>query len=210
MQSLGETQIDLGAAIVPPPTSILEHSRESGSRSPLVGQEGDINDAVIDNIVEEDSEGNKVVFFLWCTTQCHVLSCCGLHVVYDLEEGELEEESQAGQSVPPTASEPLEVHLAIPTLTSATATAQQQQQQTQSSASGQATAAAAAEQAGVEKTLPQREEKAQQQASTSGGASEQGTSSGGAGEESEAATAGPVKRKLQPIVWEPSTSCEYT
>lgn len=54
IQSLGETQIDLGAAIVPPPTtSLMEHSRDS--RSPLVGQEGDINDAVIDNIVEEDS-----------------------------------------------------------------------------------------------------------------------------------------------------------
>ena len=56
IQSLGETHIDLGAvAIVPPPTtSLMEHSR-GDSRSPLVGQEGDINDTVIDNIVEEDS-----------------------------------------------------------------------------------------------------------------------------------------------------------
>ena len=67
IQSLGETQIDLGAAIVPPPTtstSLMDHSRDS--RSPLVGQEGDINDTVIDNIVEEDSsveddeEGERV------------------------------------------------------------------------------------------------------------------------------------------------------
>ena len=55
MQTLGETQIDLGAAIVPPPTVLLEPSHDSRSHSPLVGQEGDINDAVIDNIVEEDS-----------------------------------------------------------------------------------------------------------------------------------------------------------
>ena len=57
MQSLGETQIDLGApALVPPPTSlVVERSHDRRSHSPLVGQEGDINDAVIDNIVEEDS-----------------------------------------------------------------------------------------------------------------------------------------------------------
>ena len=58
MQSLGETQIDLGApALVPPPTSSLmvEQSHDQRSHSPLVGLEGDINDAVIDNIVEEES-----------------------------------------------------------------------------------------------------------------------------------------------------------
>ena len=59
IQSLGETQIDLGAAIVPPPTSLLEHSRDSDSRSPLVGQEGDINNAVIDELVEEDSSAGE-------------------------------------------------------------------------------------------------------------------------------------------------------
>ena len=59
MQSLGETQIDLGApALVPPPTSSLmveQQSHDRRSRSPLVDLEGDIKDAVIDNIVEEDS-----------------------------------------------------------------------------------------------------------------------------------------------------------
>lgn len=57
MQSLGETQIDLGVpALVPPPTSLMVgRSHDRRSRSPLVGQEGDIKDAVIDNIVEEDS-----------------------------------------------------------------------------------------------------------------------------------------------------------
>ena len=61
MQSLGETQIDLGApAIVPPPTSLLiEQSHDPRSHSPLVGQEGDINDAVIDIIVEEDSSNGE-------------------------------------------------------------------------------------------------------------------------------------------------------
>lgn len=59
MQSLGETQIDLGApALVPPPTSSLmveQQSHDRRSHSPLVDLEGDIKDAVIDNIVEEDS-----------------------------------------------------------------------------------------------------------------------------------------------------------
>ena len=55
IQSLGETQIDLGAAIVPPPTTSMMERPRGDSRSPLVGQEGDINDTVIDNIVEEDS-----------------------------------------------------------------------------------------------------------------------------------------------------------
>ena len=61
MQSLGETQIDLGApALVPPPTSLMvEQSHDRHSRSPLVGQEGDINDVVIDNIVEEDSSNGE-------------------------------------------------------------------------------------------------------------------------------------------------------
>ena len=34
---------------------MVEQSHDRRSRSPLVGQEGDINDAVIENIVEEDS-----------------------------------------------------------------------------------------------------------------------------------------------------------
>lgn len=62
MQSLGETQIDLGAgaAIVPPPTtSLMEQSRDSASRAPLVGQEGDINDVVIDELIEEDSSAEE-------------------------------------------------------------------------------------------------------------------------------------------------------
>lgn len=61
MQSLGETQIDLGApALVPPQTSLMvEQSHDRRSCSPLVGQEGDINDAVIDNIVEEDSSNGE-------------------------------------------------------------------------------------------------------------------------------------------------------
>ena len=77
MQSLGETQIDLGPAIVPPPTSLMESSHDSRSRSPLVGQEGDINDTVIDNIVEEDSsveDDGKTMFV--CSVGYKTLSLC--------------------------------------------------------------------------------------------------------------------------------------
>ena len=59
-------------AIVPPPTSlVIERSRDPRSRSPLVGQEGDINDAVIDNIVDEDStigddyDGNQINLIIY-------------------------------------------------------------------------------------------------------------------------------------------------
>ena len=56
IQSLGESQIELGSAIVPPPHHPLEVSHDQ-SHDPnlLVSQDGDINDVVIDDIVGRDS-----------------------------------------------------------------------------------------------------------------------------------------------------------
>ena len=92
VQSLGETQIDLGApALVPPPTSlVIERSRDPRSRSPLVGQEGDINDAVIDNIVDEDStigddyEGNELIMLLGIAWSRYSFLCPGQVLIYNI------------------------------------------------------------------------------------------------------------------------------
>ncbi|XP_064382187.1 nucleoprotein TPR-like isoform X2 [Halichondria panicea] len=105
IQSLGESHIDIGSAIVPP--ALMEESRDLSVTIPLASSEGDIPDIDIDNIVEEDdsssSEGN------------------------DLEEGQLDDvegemeelsadgpsttttltESQSSLSLPVTSSEPV-------------------------------------------------------------------------------------------------------
>ena len=99
----------------------------------------------------------------------------------DLEEGEVDEE-EAGQSSQPAAA--LAVHTAIPTLTSSTATTAPASSQSSSN----------------------------QQASTSGGGGRGGGETSGtsatAKDSKAASSAGPVKRKIQPISWEGS-SCEF-
>ena len=114
-----------------------------------------------------------------------------MHSGDDLEEGELEDEP--GPSTQLTVSEPLVAAGAIPTLTSSTATSQQVQQSQTSSTSGCASGS-------------QKKEEKQQASTSSSGASTSGGGGTGRSEDSETATAsttaGPVKRKVQPIVWE--------
>ena len=105
----------------------------------------------------------------------------------DLEEGEVDEE-ESGQSSQPVT---LAARTAIPTLTSSTAASQLLSQ----SSSDQ----------------PMDEQTQLQQASTSGGEGRGETSGTSASAtDSEAATAGQVKKKFEPIRWDKSSSCEPT
>lgn len=100
-----------------------------------------------------------------------------------MEEGELEDEP--GPSTQLTVLEPLGAASAIPTLTSSVATSQQVQQSQTSSMSSCASSS-------------HKKEEKQQQASTS----TSGATSGDSETATASATAGPIKRKVQPIVWE--------
>lgn len=62
MQSLGESHIELGPAIVPPPS--IDVSNDPRSAAQFVGSDGDINDIIIDDIVGEDSSSSegKLIF----------------------------------------------------------------------------------------------------------------------------------------------------
>ena len=108
----------------------------------------------------------------------------------DLEEGELDEETQqGGQPAQPSVTSESSVALSapIPTLTSTTAAVaigQQQQSQSQSSSTSAATSAAMGQTSGEERSIEES----------------QPPSGSGAGQ----ATGAPAK--IQPIVWESSSS----